>query len=336
MKTIQSKYFMEIERLHRVSLRDVWKNEAYDFTPWLEENIDILGEAIDLNLVNVEREKKTESIFSVDLIAEDEATGGIVVIENQLQKSDHDHLGKLITYLTAMQAQKAVWIVSDSRPEHVAAINWLNESTNADFYLLKIEAVGIGESNPAPLLTVIVGPSEIGKSVGRMKQETKESHRLIEAWFKALVLHPDAELHKNQIIRGSQPYLSRRAETSGSSFNYRVRKNDSCIDTYIDLGSAKKAKQESKLIFKYLLEHKDQIEKALGDNLIWEEREKSCIVRTNYMEGGYESDSDKWWEYHDKLTDQMNRLYQTIHPLLKSSNLKKILINAPALEEPDS
>ena len=169
-----------------------------------------------------------------------------------------------------------------------------------------------------------------------MKQETKESHQLIEAWFKALVLHPDAELHKNQIIRGSHPYLSCRSQTSGSSFNYRVRRNDSCIDTYIDLGSAKKAKQESKLIFKYLLEHKDQIETALGEDLIWEEREKSCIVRTNYMEGGYESDSSKWRDYHDKLIDQMNHLYQTVHPLLKSSNLKKILINTPALEELDS
>ena len=82
-----------------------------------------------------------------------------------------------------MQAQKAVWIVSHPRSEHTAAINWLNESTNKDFYLLKIEAVGIGESNPAPILNVIVEPLEIGKSVCRIKQERKESHRMLEAWF---------------------------------------------------------------------------------------------------------------------------------------------------------
>ena len=84
-----------IAKLERVSLREVWKHEAYDFTQWLEENIDVLSEAIDLTLVNAERERKTESSFSVDLVAEDEG-GATIIIENQLAKSDHDHLGKLI------------------------------------------------------------------------------------------------------------------------------------------------------------------------------------------------------------------------------------------------
>ena len=152
-----------IAKLERVPLRHVWPHETYDFTQWLEENIDVLSEAIDRNIVNVEREKKTESTFSVDLVAVDEA-GSSIIIENQLEKSDHDHLGKLITYLTAMQANTAVWIVADPRPEHVAALTWLNESSSADFFLLKIEAIRIENSPPAPLLTLIVGPSEEGKS----------------------------------------------------------------------------------------------------------------------------------------------------------------------------
>src|SRR2546427_16519 len=119
----------QIGKLERVSLREVWKHEAKDFTQWLQENIDVLNSALDLNLVNVDRERDTGD-FSVDLVAEDDG-GGTIIIEDQLEKSNHDHLGKLITYLTGMGARAAIWIVSDPRPEHVAAIAWLNESSKA-------------------------------------------------------------------------------------------------------------------------------------------------------------------------------------------------------------
>ena len=89
-----------IGKLQRVALREVWKHEAHDFTQWLQENIDVLNDALELTLVNVDREQDTGS-FSIDLVAEDEG-GGTVIIENQLEKSNHDHLGKLITYLTGM------------------------------------------------------------------------------------------------------------------------------------------------------------------------------------------------------------------------------------------
>ena len=131
-----------IGRLERVALREVWKHEAYDFTQWLQQNIDVLNVALDLSLVNVDREQTADS-FSIDLVADDEG-GGTVIIENQLEKSDHGHLGKLITYLTGMGAKTAIWTVSDPRPEHVAAVAWLNESTSADFYMVKVEAVRIG------------------------------------------------------------------------------------------------------------------------------------------------------------------------------------------------
>ena len=103
-----------IGKLQRVPLREVWKHEAYDFTQWLQENIDVLNAALNLNLINVDREQAAGS-FSVDLVAEDEG-GGTIIIENQLEKSNHDHLGKLITYLTAMAARAAIWIVSEPRP----------------------------------------------------------------------------------------------------------------------------------------------------------------------------------------------------------------------------
>src|SRR5690606_8066214 len=110
------------------------------------------------------------------LVAEDE-DGNPVIIENQLGKSDHDHLGKLITYVTAFDAKTGIWIVADPRPEHVNAISWLNQSTSATFYLVKVEAVRVQApgsdqvSPPAPLLTLIVGPDETSKEIGEKKKE---------------------------------------------------------------------------------------------------------------------------------------------------------------------
>src|SRR5881394_785774 len=114
-----------VGKIERVPLREVWRHEAHNLTTWLEDNIDVLNDALDIELTNVEREQAAGS-FSVDLVAED-ASGGTVVIENKLERSNHDHLGKLITYVSFTDARAAIWIVSDPRPEHVRAISWLNE-----------------------------------------------------------------------------------------------------------------------------------------------------------------------------------------------------------------
>ena len=124
----------EIEKLQRVPLREVWRHEAYDFTQWLQENLDILNDTLDLELTSAEREQAAGA-FSIDLVAENN-DGQIVIIENQLEKSNHDHLGKLITYLSAREASGAIWIVKEPRQEHINAMAWLNESSNADFYLV--------------------------------------------------------------------------------------------------------------------------------------------------------------------------------------------------------
>ncbi|HTX12428.1 MAG TPA: hypothetical protein VME22_27670, partial [Solirubrobacteraceae bacterium] len=107
----------QIGKIERIPLREVWRHEAYDLTTWLEENIDVLNDVLELSLSNVEREQAAGA-FSVDLTAEEES-GGMAVIENQLERSNHDHLGKLITYTAMMEARVAIWIVADPRPEHV-------------------------------------------------------------------------------------------------------------------------------------------------------------------------------------------------------------------------
>ena len=128
-----------IGRIESVPLREVWKNEAKDFTSWLFNNIEVLSDEIGLNLIAQEQERKIGR-FSCDITAED-PSGTKIVIENQLEKTDHDHLGKILTYCTNFEAKIAIWITSNPRPEHQKAIEWLNENTtNLIFYLVKIEA----------------------------------------------------------------------------------------------------------------------------------------------------------------------------------------------------
>ena len=152
--------------------RKNWHNEPA-FTRWLEQNIGVLSDATGLSLSNVRREQAAGD-FSVDLVAEDES-GNLVVIENQLEQSDHKHLGQVITYLVAQDAKVAIWIVKEVRSGHIDAISWLNESFSTSFYLIKIkDSVPIRNSLPEPLLTVIVDPS----GVRRKANEKKESCQL--------------------------------------------------------------------------------------------------------------------------------------------------------------
>src|SRR5437016_3620830 len=214
---------MSISKLERVPLREVWKHEALDFTKWLEGNIDVLGEVLDLSLTNVEREHSTGD-FSVDLVAED-AAGEAVIIENQLGKSDHDHLGKLMTYLAALEAKIAIWIVGDPRPEHVKAAGWLNESGLARFYLVKLEAVRIGGSPPAPLLTLITGPSEETTETGEKKKELAGRHEARLRFWAGLLERAKqrTKLHAN-ISPGTASWVGASAGRSGLAFNYVILK----------------------------------------------------------------------------------------------------------------
>jgi hypothetical protein len=174
----------QIGKIDRVPLREVWRHEAHNLTTWLEENIDVLNNAVRLALTDARRELAAGA-FSVDLVAEEES-GGTAVIENQLEKSNHDHLGKLVTYTALMDARVAVWIVADPRQEHVRAISWLNESAAADFYLLKIEGIRIADSPPAPLLTLIVGPSEESREVGEVKKDRAERYHVRRRFWTEL------------------------------------------------------------------------------------------------------------------------------------------------------
>lgn len=304
-----------IGKIERVPLREVWKHEAIDLTRWLQDNIDVLNDAIDLNLSNPEREQSAGT-FNVDIVAEDE-TGNPVIIENQLEKSDHDHLGKVITYLVAMGAKAAVWIVSDPRPEHIASISWLNESSSANFYLIKLEAIKIGGSPPAPLFTVIVGPSEEGKVVGKAKKDLAERYIIREKfWAKLLDAAKDkTKLHRN-ITPQQYAWLGTGAGKQGLGFNYSVRKNEAQVELYIDRGKEKE--EENKYLFEQLYKHKEAIESSFGEPLEWQNLEgrRACRIRKKITRGGYRDNEDKWPEIHELMIDAMIKLEKAFRPYI--------------------
>jgi hypothetical protein len=151
-----------------VDLREIWKNEEYDFSSWLaqEQNLGLLSDEIGISIRLLEKEAGVGK-YSVDLLAEEEGTGRKIIIENQLEKTNHDHLGKIITYAAGHDASIVIWIFKDITEEHRSAIDWLNENTSEDrlFFAIRIEAWRIDNSDPAPKFEVVCKPNEWAKVV---------------------------------------------------------------------------------------------------------------------------------------------------------------------------
>jgi len=313
----EEEVFDMIGKIKRVKLREVWRHEALDFTTWLKENIDILNDALDLTLLNVERERHAGD-FSVDLVAEDNA-GNVVIIENQLERSDHDHLGKLITYLTALDAKAAIWIVRDPRAEHVKAVAWLNESNAAAFYLVKVEAIKIGESPPAPLLTLITGPSEEAINVGDKKRELAERHKAHKRFWTGLLgfAKQKTGLHAN-ISPGQYNWIGTSAGLPyGLNLNYSVRKHDAQVVLYID--SDRDSGEWNRAVFEQLEQRKEEIEQEFGESLEWGPLpgKRACWISKTIQIAGW-NDEENWPRTHEAMTDAMIRLEKALRPHLES------------------
>ncbi len=145
-----------------VSIRTVWPKEDADFTPWLAENISELDNVLGLGLTNPQREVGAGD-FSIDLLAE--TNFGDIVIENQFGRSDHRHLGQLVTYMSQQGVERAIWIAEEARPEHVTAVERLNERGIGQIWMVTARTIQIDDSLPAPLFTVVAEPADIEKAI---------------------------------------------------------------------------------------------------------------------------------------------------------------------------
>ena len=155
-------------RLEKVDLREYWKREDTHFTPWLaqEENISLLGDTIDMEL-EVQGQEANVGPFRADVLCRNTADDTLVLIENQLERTDHTHLGQLITYAAGLDAVTLVWVVQRFTEEHRAALDWLNRITDDDFHFfgLEIELWQIGDSVAAPKFNLVAKPNDWSKSV---------------------------------------------------------------------------------------------------------------------------------------------------------------------------
>lgn len=303
---------MQVGRLEILPIRIAFPNEARHFTTWLEAQIDAIAERLGLKLTCVQREKAVGS-FNVDLLCEDE-NGRPVIIENQLEATNHDHMGKVLTYLVNLDAAAAIWITSEARPEHRKVIDWLNESTPADvsFYLVKAEAVRIGDSPPAPLFTVVSSPSAELKEAGHRKKEWAEQNvKKAEFWESLLELSRDKTRLFSNIKPSKGGWISTGAGKGGLSFNYVARLKSACIELYIDTGD----REQNKTIFDALYEGKESIEQEFGGSLDWQRMpdKQASRIEKRFQSGGI-ANPDSWPALQDKMIDAMIRFEAALRP----------------------
>ena len=260
---------MKLGKITEVDIRKVWPHEQYDFSQWLagEDNIKELGDTLNLALTDVETEKFVGG-YRCDILCKDELTGKTVLIENQLEQTNHDHLGKIITYASGLDASVVVWIVAQARQEHASAIEWLNKHTDEDlaFFLIEVHAYTIGNSDPAPMFKIIEQPNDFARSV----KSVAHAGELSEAQIKRQEFWT---MFNDVVDQRGRPFNKRKATTDHW---YSVAVGSSQCHISIDLvNKAHKIRvglwiTDNKDLFDSLREHRAEIEASAGFSLMWD------------------------------------------------------------------
>ena len=166
----------KLGKLKNVNLREAWSHEAQDFTPWLADNLEYLSNEIGIQLELEGQEVKVES-FSADIIARDPQNDRRILIENQLEKTDHTHLGQILTYLAGLEAEVIIWVASSFREPHLSAIKWLNEKTVEPFafFAVQVKAVQIDNSSIAPMFETVAKPNSWDRKIKNKERPLNNS-----------------------------------------------------------------------------------------------------------------------------------------------------------------
>ena len=276
---------MKLGKLEEVDIRKVWPHEQYDFSKWLatEENIKELGDTLNLSLTDVETEKFVGN-YRCDILCKDEITGKMVLIENQLEPTNHDHLGKIITYASGLDAAVVVWIVASARDEHASAIEWLNKHTDDEisFFLMEVHAYKIGDSDPAPQFKIIEQPNDfvkIVKAVSKNSDMNESQKNRLEFWTQF-----------NEVVDSQGKPFNKRKATTDHWYNVAIGSSDASIS--IDLVNKEHRIRvslwinDNKDIFDALFQRKDEIETALGFGLEWNRlNNKKASYICTYIKG---------------------------------------------------
>ena len=318
---------MCIGKLESVDVRKLWVHEQYDFSAWLakEANLSILGETLGISFTDVETEKFVGS-YRCDIVAKDDnKKDKIVIIENQLERSDHDHLGKIITYASGLDASTIIWIVTNARTEHKSAIEWLNNNTisNITFFLIELKAYRIGDSLPAPKFEIAEMPNDFVKNAN-----TKSGDKILnrskaaryDFWTRLIEYSSNSVESMLSILKNrkanTDDWMSVSIGTSKAHLEIKLSDKDHCIRIVLYISDDKE--------LYYLLENmKEDIEKDAEHPLIWrnfDSLKKSEII---FEIPGLNFDDDS--NYDDLMRDTLENIVRLkdiyIKYLKKTGNL---------------
>lgn len=273
-------------RLEKVEPRTLWQSESRDFTPWLAESLGTLGDALGLDLELVSREVRVGP-FACDIQAQEAGSGRRVIIENQLEATDHGHLGQLITYAAGLDAAVVVWIAPTIRDEHREAIDFLNRHTREgiDFFAVALEVFRIGTSAPAVAFRLAASPNAWAKRTSISAEQPSVSSKGLayQAFFQGLV-DEMREKHRFTNARsvGTQSWFAFSAGVSGVVFSSAFGIGVMRMDLYIDVGEAIR----NKAIYDALLEDRAAIEGELGETLAWQRLDAKRAARISAVHAG--------------------------------------------------
>lgn len=317
----------KLGRLEKVELRDIWGNEAGDFTPWMakEENISLLGDTIGLEL-EVEAQEESVGPFRADILCKDTANNNWVLIENQLERTDHIHLGQLLTYAAGLDAVTIVWVAKRFSEEHRAALDWLNEKTDEDvnFFGLEIELWKIGDSAMAPKFNIVSKPNDWTRTVKTTAAtaELTETKKLqLDFWtaFREYMQEectvtkcqkPQPQHWTNFGIGRSNFWLVGKVDTRKGEIGLHLVICGDDKDDYYKILEKK---------------YKVTIEKKTGMNLIWRElsdKKESQIVATP-LKGDPKNKND-WPRQHQWLKETVETFHRVLSPIIKQLNLSEL------------
>ena len=289
----------KIERID--DLRTIWQHEAKDFSKWLaqEENLALLSDTIGIDIALEERESSVGD-FNVDLFATEEGSGRKIIIENQLEDTNHDHLGKIITYASGKGAEVIIWIVKRARDEHRLAIEWLNQHTdeNVGFFLIEIELWRINDSLPAPKFNVIEKPNDWAKTMKVVDSLSTHQKMQLDFW-QSFVEHAykKEEFKKVFSQRKAQPQHWYSVSVGSSiyhiTFTVNTQKKKLGAEIYI---------HDSKETYEQFKKYATEIEQELGTEVIWREASKDCRILILH-DGDAKKGPDAWPAYFDWFCD---------------------------------
>ena len=315
----------ELDRLQPVELRDVWPNEATDFTPWLaeEENLTLLGETLGMEL-ELEGQELNVGDFRADILCrniENPEHETWVLIENQLEETNHNHLGQILTYATGLDAHTVIWIAKKIREEHRAALDHLNEITDERLkcFGVEVKVWQIGDSARAPQFEIVSSPNhwrrEISQEAQRAEIENLSPTRLQRkkfwAQFRNYISQRGSQLQPRK--RKSTRYLvfdiGRQSFAMSAWRNQRDRL--CCIELYM---TGKNASAH----FCLLKEEREEIESEFGESLVWQEKYKNVVVSQSFDNLTDESD---WPNQHKWLADNLEKFNEIFRPRVKALNV---------------